>query len=141
MKTIQLSNGTIHIPENIHELNIAVYNRYQYYLAMASNMGNDMGKVKANFDLFFRFMKTKDYEKASQWVHNAYYSLYLNQQQTSPLQMAFALLTLKPDEYDQVYSESFLKSKVEELARLGLTQQQVQEELGFFHPGLSSSSG
>jgi len=145
MRTVTLLHGEVQLPDSLHELNITVYNRYQYYMVMASNMGNDLERLRANFAHFFQFMKTGEYEQATQWVHNAYFSLFLNLQDYNPLQYAFALLTLSPQEVQENYalitSEDFLKSKVSQLGSLGLTQERVQEELRFFHPGFASNSG
>jgi hypothetical protein len=144
MRNITLPYGEVQLPDSLLELNIAVYNRYQYYMIMASNLGNDLERLRANFAHFFQFMNTGEYEQATQWVHNAYFSLFLNLQDYNPLQYAFALLTLSPEEirenYALISSEEFLKSRVAHLGQLGLTQERVQEELRFFHPGFATNS-
>lgn len=136
MKKIALPEGEIKIVNSIDELNISAYNHFQYYVAMASNMGNDMEKIRANFRLFFEFMKQKEYEKAENWVQNAYYSTYLNQQKSHPVQLAFAILTYTNREIatqgDCLLSEESLKERAEDLAKMGLTAKIMHQELFFF---------
>ena len=43
MRKITLPNGTpIQLPESLTEMNILAWNKFRFYAAQATNMGNDM---------------------------------------------------------------------------------------------------
>jgi len=138
MKKIKIGDQEFEQAETIEDLSIKRWVAFKNEM-IADEAGVDIPTLKKVFTQF-----TQEFDKSSmsgmyRAVYDYIYKLGQIEHGNDHSQMMYALITFLPDEVGEMRNStdsSYLKEKLEQFGKLGLTQGQVVESVNVFIGGL-----
>ncbi len=135
MKVLKLKGTEIKIAETIEDVNIKRWVAIKEQV-MYKESGADLPTLKTFFtefaDAFDRDSKSSMFIKLYDFIN----SMDRLEQGKDPDQMIFALITLEKGEDEMSTDTTMLNEKLDRMAKLGITQGMVKENVSAFMNGL-----
>ena len=118
MKTLNLNNMEIKIYDDIDELPIVNFQKYNKYIMLDAGLGSDVDSVDQHIVNIAKLINT-DKKKAVQELQNMRQNMHLIVNELSPKYMAFASLIHSIDGKEVTdLSDSNLKSIIEQINKV-----------------------
>lgn len=145
MRTINIAGNKVEIYDNIEDLPITRFHKYNKMLLIDAGVGSDLTDIDRHIERAIRF-SVKDPQKAATELHNLRLSIYFVQNEISPRNMAFAALvkSINKKEYNDLSDEGLRKiveilsdaTQKEITDHLGSVKKKINNELHLYFPSL-----
>ena len=97
MKSVKIGIHTVELYDEIDELSITRFHKYQKYLLIDSGIGSTMADFDKRIEKMRRFCILKDTDNAQKEMENLRQCVYMIQNGLSPQHLAFATLVIAVD--------------------------------------------
>lgn len=119
MKHLHLNKHTLKLYEDIDEMPIVNFQKYNKYLLIDAGLGSDIDDVDSHIVAIARYIKASETKKAIQELQNMRQTLHLINSELSPKYLAFAALIHSVDGKEVTdLSDEGLKSLLQELKEI-----------------------
>ena len=145
MKEVVLNKKKVVLYDDIEDMPIANFQKYNKYLLIDSGIGSDSNDIDSHISKIAKFIKNDDKGKALQELQNMRQNIYMINSHISPKYMAFAALIKSIDGKEVAnLSDDNLKAILKELQAvkhsviakmLQAIKKKVSEELELYFPG------
>jgi hypothetical protein len=126
MKTIQIGKLKVKVAENANDINIQRFVAMKEYV-IAKETGIDRPTLTSTFKQIYQNFNKNDSAGTLIAIYDFINGLANIEKQQDAHQMIFALLTLEENEDETNTDKTFLKEKLDRLAKQGLKQGTVEE--------------
>ena len=144
MKEIRLGKHKLQVFDDIAELPIKRFHKYNKMLLIDAGVGSDIADFDAHIEKVVRFIQKGDKEAAGQELMNMRHNLYAVQSELSPKYLAFACLVASVDgkECNDI-SDDALKALLDRIgdvshkeltAQLDAVKKKIDEDLQVYFP-------
>ena len=145
MRTVKLNGKKVELFDNIEDLPITRFHKYNKYLLVDVGVGADLGSVDNHIERAMRFMKTNQNDALKE-LECLRQCMYLINSEVSPKHYAFAALVKSIDGVEQTdLSENGIKQILEALGSITVKEtdtilesvkKKIDDELTLYFPSL-----
>lgn len=119
MKEVVLNNKKVLLYDDIEDMPIVNFQKYNKYLLIDSGIGSDSNDIDSHIMKIAKFIKSDDKGKALQELQNMRQNMYMITSNISPKYMAFASLIHSIDGKELTdLSDTNLKAVIESLQKV-----------------------